>query len=632
MLRRRDFHKLAAAALVPLPAAGPARAEPVDGDGGPDELTVVETDTEITVDNGPVRLTVSKVSASRLTSLQLHGTELLSGGRGNYDMNNAREGDPLPLPPVENTCQIRRGPGFVDIAFRYSPSNDGPFWLERHHIVRAGEPGFHLATVFEHPAELHGFRSDQHRYVAYLDPARFTHVSVEDDPIGEPWRADAARQPTPAELKAGAIVMDATYDLADVGSAYPRRYYTKYDWATYLKDHVVHGWYGNGFGIWAVQPNREAFSGGPVRQDLTLHQTDSRPVLLVEPHATHYGSPPVRVAAGQEWRKTYGPYFVYLSEGSDPAAMRGEALRYAHFHAHGRFYDEVALPGWVPSDARSTVHGAVRMPGAPHLRGAVAVLSDNRLDFQRTALGYAYWADVGPGGEFSVEHVRPGSYRLTVYRPGVWGEYVRDDVVVAPGCGLRLPTYTWTPARNGRTVFAIGTPNRTAVEFRRGTGYRQWGTSRFFARDFPDGVTFTVGTSTDADWNYLQFQRIDGVEQAPWTIRFDLERAPRADATATLTVALAAWSLDTARDIPAGPSNLTIHVNETTLSWIFAPDDSRGAVYRSACSGRYYRQEFRFAGSAFRAGRNEITLRINEATPPELANDAAYDAIRLEID
>lgn len=426
-----------------------AEAATVDGEPAGATLTVTETDTEITVDNGPVQITVSKTSSSRLTALRLRGQDLLGGGRGNYDMNNAREGASLPLPPAENTYEIRRGTDFVDIAFRYSPTGNGPFWLERHHIIRAGEPGIHLATVFQHPAQLHGFRSDQHRYVFYLDPVLFTHASLEEDPIGTSWRAAAAQQPTPAELKAGTVVMDATYDLEGLGSSYPRRYYTKYDWATWMKDHAVHGWYGNGYGIWAVLANREAFSGGPVRQDLTLHQTDSRPVLLVEPHATHYGSPPVQVTAGQEWQKTYGPYFVYLSEGDDPAAMRAEALAYADPAVHAEFYDRLALPGWTPTPLRSTVHGRLRIPDRPHLRGAVAVLSDNRLDFQRSAFGYNYWADVNPGEVFQIRDVRPGTYRLTIYRDGEWGEYVRDDVVVGAGQQVRLDELVWQPVSHG---------------------------------------------------------------------------------------------------------------------------------------------------------------------------------------
>lgn len=638
MLDRRGFLRAGAAVGATASAGALAATASASTSGNSSaasgtqgRLEVEETDTEIRADNGPVRIAVSKTQPGRLVTLVFSGRDLLGGGRGNFDMNNSREGAALPLPPAQNSHEVRRGADFADIVFRYSPTDGGPFWLERHHIIRAGEPGIHLATVFQHPPELHGFRSAQHRYVFYLDPELFTHVSVEDDPIGDAWRADATQQPTPAELAAAPVVMDATHDLGNVGSAYPRRYYTKYDWATYMKDHVVHGFYGATHGIWAVTPNREAFSGGPVRQDLVLHQTTSRPVLLVEPHATHYGSPPVRVAAGQAWEKTYGPYFVYFSEGDNPAKARAAALRYAHPDVHAAFYDRVALPGWSPWSERSAVGGVVRVPGERTLTGAVAVLSDNGVDVQDSATGYNYWADLTPGGRFTIDDVRPGTYRLTVYKPGLWGEYVQDDVEVRPGGRVDLGRLDWTPATNGRTVFQIGTPNRTSVEFRRGAQFRQWGTDQFFAQDFPDGVVYTVGQSTDDDWNYIQFQTVDGVEQEPWRIRFDLDEAPTPGGVATLTIALAAWSMDTARDIPPYPNNLTIRVNGEPFVWTFQPDDTRGATYRSGCGGRTFRREFTFDATLLRPAGNEIVLRLNEDTPPEVGTTAAYDAIRLEL-
>ena len=227
-----------------------------------------------------------------------------------------------------------------------------------------------------------------------------------------------------------------------------------------------------------MQPNREAFSGGPVRQDLNLHQTTSRPVLLVEPHATHY-----RVAAGagrggagvvEDVRAVLRRCFT---KGTDVSAMRAQALG----HDHRDFHDRLALPGWVPAPQRSTVSGRVD-PGPGE---TVAVLSDNGVEYQRTALGYAYWADVRRDGHFEMTGVRPGTYRLTVYREGVWDDVVRDDVVVAPGCRVRLPVCRFP--RADRPLWQVGTPNRTSVEFRRGREFRQWGTSRFFAADFRTG-------------------------------------------------------------------------------------------------------------------------------------------------
>ncbi|GAB3427180.1 polysaccharide lyase family protein [Flindersiella endophytica] len=861
MISRRTFSQLAGTAAVGAFVAG---GQPAPASAATAPPTVTESDTEIQVDNGPVQLVVDK-SNGRATGIRFGGQNLVgAGGRGNYDMNNAREGAALPLPPADNGFAIRQQDDFVDVVFGYSPTDSGPFWLERHHILRGGEPGIHLANTFHHTADLHGFRSDQHRYVFYLNRDIFTHGWVGDDPIGVRWRSAAAELPTPDDLANSPMVMDATHDLQAVGSRYARRYYTKYDWAVYLKDHKLHGLYGNGLGIWLVLPNKEAFSGGPVRQDLTLHQTADRPVLLVEPQATHYGSPPVRVAAGQEWRKTYGPYFVYFAQGDDPARMRAEALSYGGFGAHAAFYDRLALSGWSASTERAAVTGRVRIPGARRMNGAVAVLSDNGAEFQRTALGHCYWADVEDTGDFRVRDVRPGTYRLTIHRPGVWGEYVQDDVVVTAARTLRLGDLTWRPVGNGQTVFQIGTPNRTSVEFHNGSIFRQYGLFQRYATEFPDGVTYTVGKSTNDDWNYVQYQRPGGPpavpegsavvppgtpgvwlfdcggagspvaagytrlanstvysaglgygldhavdfrdrgapdslrgdflvgggytftldvpagsydvtvlsgdaiaanrttlsvqggpevtlstataeyavhrttatvsdgtlvlafggdgranaievtaagaaysalsdlsvagfgltpafsrfrsdyvvevpydvtslevtttdaggshtrtveltandqtvelvtqapgaapatyrlrvrrQQAPWRIRFDLAANP--GSVATLTIAIAAWAMDTARDVPGVPSNLTITLNGDKQVWTFDPDETRGATYRSGCGGRTFRREFRFDSAILMPAGNEIVLRLNEGTPPQVGTEVAYDAIRLEI-
>lgn len=640
MPSRRDFHRLtvAAAAGVVAPgaaatavcAADPAgRAVPATAAAAP---TVTETATQVTVDNGPVRLVVTKTGGGRATSLRLNGVELLGGGGvGYYDVVSEAVGTPVALPPSTQTYRVRRGADFVDVSGEIGPTSGGPFTTVRHFIVRSGEPGIHLATEFRHAADVHAFKAAQHRFVLRVNPSIFTSASVEDDPVGVRWRAAAATLPTPAELRAAPAVMDATDDLAGLGSRYPRRYYTKYDWSTYNKDHVLHGLYGNGFGVWAVLAHKESYCGGPTRQDLTLHQTDTTPVLLVEPQATHYGSPALEVRGA--WSKTYGPNFVYLNTGTDPVALRAEAMRYTSPGYHQAFYDQLALPGWVPAAQRATVSGRVTIGATSSMAGAVAVLSDNRLDFQRTVLGYQYWADVNADGSFQLARVRPGRYRLTVYRPGVWGEFVRDDVVVAAGRALRVADTSWVPVSHGRTLWQIGTPDRRSAEFRNGREFRQWGLESRFPTDFPAGVTYTVGTSTDADWNYVQYQKLNGRVLAPWRIRFTLPAAPAAGAVATLTVALAAWSLDTARPAPNVPSSLNIGVNGgTPILWTFQPDDPRGSLYRSGCSGLNFRREFRFDGAQLRAGTNEITLMINTPTAPaEVNNWAAYDALRLQI-
>jgi rhamnogalacturonan endolyase len=624
---------MAGAVTAAVPAAGWAAIQGATGAEAATAPTVTETSSTVTIDNGPIRLVVTKASGGRATSLKLNGKELLGGGGvGYYDIVSAAVGTPVSLPASTTKYAVRRGTDFVDVSCAITPTKDGPFTTVRHFIVRAGEPGIHLATEFRHSASVHGFKSDQHRFVLRVNPSIFTNASVEDDAMGVAWRAAASTLPTPAQLASAPAVMDATDDLNGLGSKYPRRYYTKYDWATYLKDHVLHGLYGNGYGIWMTLANKESFGGGPTRQDLTLHTTDTTPLLLLEPQATHYGAPSLQVTG--DWSKLYGPFFVYCNTGTDAAAMRADALKYTDPAYHRAFYDQLALPGWVTTARRATVTGKVTLAdgaGVSSMTGAVAVLGDNKQEFHRTVLGYQYWVNLGQDGSFQLPNVRPGTYRLTVYKPGVWGEYVRDDVVVAAGQPLQLGTATWAPLANGRTIWQIGTPDGTSAEFRRGREFRQWGLVSRFPTDFPNGVVYTVGTSTLNDWNYIQYQAVNGKPTAPWKIRFDLATAPVAGTTATLTIALAAWSLDTARPVPDQNGNITIGINGAMpVVWGFQPDDARGSLYRSGCGGRPFRRVLRFDAGLLKRGTNEITLQIN-AGLANTANWAAYDAIRLEL-
>jgi hypothetical protein len=64
----------------------------------------------------------------------------------------------------------------------------------------------------------------------------------------------------------------------------------------------------------------------------------------------------------------------------------------------------------------------------------------------------------------------------------------------------------------GTKLFSIGTPDRSAAEFKYGDQYRQWGLYYKFPKDFPNGVNWIVKNNPDPrkDWNYGQPQIVDG--------------------------------------------------------------------------------------------------------------------------
>ena len=43
------------------------------------------------------------------------------------------------------------------------------------------------------------------------------------------------------------------------------------------ENHRVHGAMGDGIGAWILMPSHEHLNGGPEHQELTVHQTDTRP-------------------------------------------------------------------------------------------------------------------------------------------------------------------------------------------------------------------------------------------------------------------------------------------------------------------------------------------------------------------
>jgi rhamnogalacturonan endolyase len=252
------------------------------------------------------------------------------------------------------------------------------------------------------------------------------------------------------------------------------------------------------------------------------------------------------------------------------------------------------------------------------MAGTTVVLSQNRVEFQRAANGYQYWSDTTTDGAFTLSGVRPGTYRLSAYTPGVFGELQVDDVAVGAGTTVTLPKRVWEPASHGATLWQIGTPDRTAAEFRHGDAFRSYGWQLQFAEEFPGGVDYLIGHSTERrDWHYVQYKKVGGVEQPDWTVRFDLDSPPPVAATATLTVALAA----------AQRASLTVTVNGEALpAWTIPAEDSSSVAYRSAASGLYLLRELVFPAEALRQGANAITFRLGSGS-----DNVLYDAIRLEI-
>ena len=245
-------------------------------------------------------------------------------------------------------------------------------------------------------------------------------------------------------------------------------------------------------------------------------------------------------AAGVASNRLFGPYYIHINTLGQAYNQVGNTLAtqtdmYADaISAEAGLvsnYDYVAplvAAGYVPTSGRGSVSIQVNgVTGAANT--AWAVLSDPNTNFQYSAQGMQYWADISQNGTATISGVAPGTYRLSVYVLGQWGEYRQDGIVVTANNTTTVPLVTFQPetftnvngVANGETVFTIGTPDRSSHEFLHGhtttTGNddrEYWGNWNYW-QDFSanqgavvyyaTAVGSTPATNDLSKWNYVHW-------------------------------------------------------------------------------------------------------------------------------
>ena len=72
-----------------------------------------------------------------------------------------------------------------------------------------------------------------------------------------------------------------------------------------------------------------------------------------------------------------------------------------------------------------------------------------------------YWGNITSDGVVSIPRVKAGTYRLTMYADGVFGQFEQDGVVVSAGDGQGSPlALTWNGEAHGKELWRIGTPDK----------------------------------------------------------------------------------------------------------------------------------------------------------------------------
>ncbi len=514
--------------------AAPARTRPV---------TVKQTGRTIVLNNGLIQVTFSKRRArvsSIIDEMTPRHAELLNRGIGMYfDANGGRlkpprhrAGEPRRrsyfVPLTGRGCRvIRHGSKAVEVIFNGPPSFWFPFREQAHFMLRRGKAGLFAWVIYHHAAGAPG---------GSLVQTRFVVKAASKDRVFTHWAIDKYARQSPLmgllpQEKFVRKIQDTTYLLSN------HQIWCKYDYCLFSYQFLCYGAAGRHTGLWMIWPSLGGCNGGPLRQELTVHQqhVDRRLAknnILAMFSGSHFGAKPALIHRAQNWTHFFGPVFLYVNNGPSVGAMYRQARGVA------RRLRRQAPFRWLHSPdyplARGALKGRVTMNNGHNPADAWAVLGpDNKTDWELQAGGYNYWTKVKRNGSFSINKIRPRTYKLSISGGNEFTDFVARHIRIGATGAKNLGTLQWRPADRGKTLWQIGVANRSATEFAHGMNVRHYGNFLRYLHEFPNDVTYTIGHSVPGrDWNFAQWGWYN--KKPYWSIRFKLPAAQRGTATLTL--------------------------------------------------------------------------------------------------
>lgn len=539
-----------------------------------------------TLSNG--LLTIQFGSDGSVKSLVKNGKELvgnLNGASGDpdkhrtfyvdYHTNKVIDLVPNDFKVIKNTPEMAHIE-YIDTT--------GILHLEYHIIMMKGESGIYSYVIAKNdnqePANIAELRS-----IYRFDRNIFDHAYMSERTGEQPRYGDLEQMPK---------VQDETWRLPD-GSVY-----TKYDYAGYFKENPVWGHFGNGFGAWFIPVSTEYYPGGPLKQDLLVHQDA---IALNYMTGSHFGTPNLTASPG--WQKMYGPWFVYINSGDNNSVVQDAQNKAREEQAKWpyQWVDESLYPL-----SRTTVKGHLKVADGRSASGAQVILAQPGVDPYKQTTGYIFYAQADENGNFTIPNVRPGNYSLYAYAThGTITDQLEQDNITVNGSKQDLGTINWSPDAANNYLWQLGKADRMADEFKFGNALRSYD----WMNEVPADLNYTIGSSkTSEDWYYAQTQK-----HGSWNINFNLDKdySGKAD----LKVALAAASQS---------PNVTVKVNGTEVNTI-AINDNDQAIYRSANrSGSYHLVDIPFDASLLKQGSNTVTFTLNNG------GKLMYDTVILSTD
>lgn len=545
----------------------------------------------VELSNGLVTMHVN--AEGSIESIRYAGTDVLIGGKENtaylsYVTDELKSGL-----KADATTVIQQSDDIVEVVWSNSKPTRSLHWKVGY-IMKRGIAGYWSYAIVKAREDSKGrFDNGLHeaRIVYRLNPDVFNYAWVNDN--------SQAPMPSTADLaNPQETIQDATFRVAD-GSIY-----TKYDWATYVKDDQLHGLMGDNIGAWLISPSVDWVNGGVQKQELTVHGDTHSPLILQMFQSNHFGGVPTRFE--REHQKMYGPAMVYFNQG-----CREQMISDAKKRCQQEISDYPYQ--WLKNDLfplkRATVKGQITIDKTFGTNRFQVILAKPGGKPMEQGDAYQYWAETDNKGNYTIDNVREGEYALYAYALNgeATGIFEHDGITIKAG-KQTIPALKWEPEKYGKTLWRIGESDRLTA----GTKFSDLHRAYHICKDVPAELTYTIGKSAlKDDWYYAQ------TKNGNWNIEFDCNET--FTEPLRLTIALAG---------AAGRVKENIFVNGKNIGIIRTEND--GGVYRSALlSGKDALYTFDIQPDLIKQGKNTITLEL-WGIPEKNLGGIMYDCIKLE--
>jgi rhamnogalacturonan endolyase len=360
---------------------------------------------------------------------------------------------------------------------------------------------------------------------------------------------------------------------------------SKFYSARRMLEDPLHGVSGNGVAVFMLMGNRERSAGGPFFKDIATQKTRVTHELYNYMYSDHTQTEAFRGGL-------HGVYGLLFTDGGAPSSAQTST----------DFIDaSLGVSGYLAADGRGTLAG--RVSGV--LAGQPAVVGLRNAQAQ-------YWATATGSGDYQINGVRPGRYRMTLYQHEL--EVAQRDVEVFAGATAQAALQA--VSLPGAVKWQIGVPDGTPGGFQYADLLPRAHPSDARMRWAP--VTYTVGSSSVGSFPAVQWRGINTPTQIVFSLSSSEVRSyrlrifvPLAQVSARPQIAVnARWN----GPVPAAPNQ----------------PKTRG-ITRGATRGNNTLYEVDIPATALQAGSNRIAISLASGSPDNgfLSPAIVYDSVQL---